>query len=256
MKPDLPLPAPIDATMVAAADGTRGAGAVDEGGATTPATIDAPPAALTAAQGGVATARQLAARLLRSFCHAAIALLDGANLAQLLLFLHGQARHATLAQRLLDFTLRRARPTLPPPPVSAASPPSSQPVLSRLLTLAEAPLQHARQLLLLSVFSFRLLEWWHAPQHAAPPPPRLIPPPPPPPPPLSSVAPLVPGVCGACRMLPRDPTAAPSGYVFCASCAKMAATRDGRCPVTGMPMRADTLRRIYETSAPPATGGG
>ena len=161
------------------------------------------------------TARQLALRLLRLLCRASLAVLDGGNLVQLLLFLHGRSRHATLIQRLLGFTLGNQRPPLAMPGASggAAAPaaPSSvgatrgasgaagdsfsaagglQHILSRALSLAEAPLQHARQLLLLSVFSFRLLEWWHAPQHAAPPPPRLIPPPPPPPPPLSSASPF------------------------------------------------------------------
>ena len=235
-------------------------------------------------------------------------LADGASLLQLLLFVNGRSAHATLAQRLLGFTLRRrtaadyartAGPAAATTPLSsgaaasaaagptsmtsgavaagggggvvavggASTAPSLLAALKRLATLAEAPLRHARQLLLLSVFSFRLLEWWHSPQHAPPPPPRLIPPPPPSPPPRGAeqqlgrphpatpATPLgffhPPGVCGACRMIPREPTAAPSGYVYCGACARAALKRDGRCPVSGLPMRAEELVRIFETSRPP-----
>ena len=141
--------------------------------------------------------------------------------------------------------------------------PSVPTLVRRLVALAEAPLNHARQLLLISVFSFRLLEWWHSPQHAPPPPPRLIPPPPPPPPPRQHMpgeepppALPPPGVCGVCRMPPREPTAAPSGYVYCAACVREAFRRDGRCPVSGLPMRSeDELVRLFETSRAPATTG-
>lgn len=211
--------------------------------------------------------------VLRLACRLGCALVDGANLWQLLLYMHGQSRHATLAQRLLGFALRRrqgiASPLPPPPPTATntavastpSAPPASstQPAVMRLLmrlgALLEAPFNHARQLLLLSVFSYRLLEWWHSPQHAPPPPPRLLPPPPPPPPRLPT-APATAGVCGACRMVPREPTAAPSGYVYCASCALGAARRFQRCPVSGQPMKVEDLRRLYETSRPPNTGGG
>ena len=200
---------------------------------------------------------------MRLVCRLGCSLVDGANLWQLLLYMHGRSRHATLAQRLLGFALRRRQGGLPPlpaagpgaaPSMSTAAAPATAPLLMRLLTrlgaLLEAPLNHARQLLMLSVFSYRLLEWWHSPQHAPPPPPRLLPPPPPPPPRLKG-APQTAGVCGVCRMVPREPTAAPSGYVYCASCALGAARRHQRCPVSGQPMQPEELRRLYETSRPP-----
>ena len=237
-------------------------------------------------------AQQRIKTLLRHICRVGCALIDASNLWQLMLFLHGRSRHATLAQRLFGFTLRRRiagallvaasqgpRGSSANNGSSSSSSSSVEPMsdvvvgggagalpdtprmrlLRRLAALAEAPLNHARQLLLLSVFSYRLLEWWHAPQHAPPPPPRLIPPPPPPPPRMQAagargfLAPPAPGLCGVCRMVPREPTVAPSGYVFCASCALGAARREAKCPVSGQMMKVEDLRRLYETSRPAAS---
>ena len=61
------------------------------------------------------------------------------------------------------------------------------------------------------------------------------------------------GLCGVCRMVPREPTVAPSGYVFCASCALGAARREAKCPVSGQMMKVEDLRRLYETSRPAAS---
>ena len=228
-------------------------------------------------------------RVLRLLSRVVCASLDAGNLLQLLLYTYGRSKYATLAQRLLGYTLRHSTPNAAPSPLSCAGAdgdgraPMPPPVrgaplttrgevgsLERLATLAEMPLRHARHLLLLSVFGYRLLEWWHAPDHAPLPPPKLIPPPPPPPVLTSSSAGLLAkgggrrvdgsatmafaaaDLCAACRMLPHEPTAAPSGFVFCAACANAAIRRNGRCPVTGMPMRPEDLRRLFETSRPPA----
>ena len=70
---------------------------------------------------------------------------------------------------------------------------------------------------------------------------------------LGFLAPPAPGLCGVCRMVPREPTVAPSGYVFCASCALGAARREAKCPVSGQMMKVEDLRRLYETSRPAAS---
>ena len=234
------------------------------------------------------TSERVAWRVLRLLCRVLCASLDASELAQLLLFTFGRSQYATLSQRILGYTLQRAPPLgAPSPPVPAASKPAAaaaasaasatpsassvlapaaaasassatQPAsapsvalaLRRLGSLADVPLRHARHVLLLSVFGYRLLEWWHAPDNAVLPAPKLIPPPPPPPPLLPGIELPEPGLCGVCRMPPRQPTAASSGYVLCAACAKAAVRRDGRCPLTGMPMRLEDLIRIYETSRP------
>ena len=208
---------------------------------------------------------------IRLLCRACVAVLDGGNLLQLLLFMHGQSKHATLAQRFLRYSLRRPSPAAAVAAAAVAGN-NAQPgaavsgsvrLLHWLAALAEAPLRHARQLLLLSVFSFRLLEWWHAPQHAPPPPARLVPPAPMPPPSKFfdgdaagqgirvSGSQLAHGLCGLCGKLPNEPAVAPSGFVYCGQCAHGAALQHAECPLSGVPMRVEDLRRIYETSRPP-----
>ena len=222
------------------------------------------------------------------------ATLDAAALVQLLLFMHGSTRHATLTQRLLGYTLQRApegggalprdamsstsalASTLASAPAStpASTPTSASDRLQRLASVAEVPLQQARHLLVLSVFGYRLLEWWHAPENAPPPALKRLPPPPPagrvlpPPGHYADVAAArlaaedrrrrllsQPGLCAVCRMQPREPTAAPSGFVFCAACAMQAVRREGCCPLTGMHVRPQDLIRLYETSQAQALAG-
>mmetsp|Transcript_73290 Transcript_73290/g.162745 ORF Transcript_73290/g.162745 Transcript_73290/m.162745 type:complete len:333 (-) Transcript_73290:322-1320(-) len=173
------------------------------------------------------------------------ALVDGQQLIQLLLFLFDRSPFATPAQRVLGFSLRRAIAA------DAASERSGRPQgpSAKLLALLETPLRQARQLLLLSVLGFRLVEWWHAPQHAPAPRLTLIPPPPPPPslhPGVVTSAVL--GVCGICQREPVEPTVAPSGYVFCAQCIHEAVVRQGCCPLTKLPAQLDELRKLFETN--------
>jgi len=121
--------------------------------------------------------RHLGRRLVRLVCRLLCASLDASALAQLLLFMHGRSPHATLSQRLLGFRLKRAQPadhtraraattTASTSSASSAaaavgygasSPPSSSldgwlAALEQMRALAEMPLRHARQLLVLSVF--------------------------------------------------------------------------------------------------------
>ena len=97
---------------------------------------------------------------------------------------------------------------------------------------------------------------WHAPQHAPVARLTLIPPPPKPPPLQPGVlAPSEWGVCGVCHSEPNDPTATPSGFIFCAACVQDAVARDGACPLSGMPMTLPELCRVYETSRAPAPLG-
>jgi hypothetical protein len=108
------------------------------------------------------------------------------------------------------------------------------------------------QLLLLSLFGYRLAERGHAPQHAPQPLPPLVPPPPLPPP-LPEASPALahaPGVCRVCGMVPHEPTASPSGYVLCARCVVPAVEKHGRCPLAQTPATPPELLRLYETSRP------
>ena len=175
---------------------------------------------------------------------------------QLLLFLSRRSPHASLAERLLRY---RLLPAAAPAAADGgggcggggAFRGSRREIGARLL---ELPLQHARQLLLLSAFGYRLLGWLHQPDDAPPLAAPLLPPPPPPPPLAPGKRPPLPGACGECAMSPMEqPTAAPSGYVFCAKCITRAVRRHGRCPLTHAPATLPSLVRLYETSrAPPA----
>ena len=53
-------------------------------------------------------------------------------------------------------------------------------------------------------------------------------------------------------MTPQDPTASPSGFVFCAKCIYPVVAQTGRCPATQQPVLVPELRRLYETSRPAA----
>ena len=195
--------------------------------------------------------RRVAQLLCRAFCTA----LNAHSLIRLLLFMHGRCRHANLGQALLGYTLQRqtqgissavATSARTARPTQQAGPSSHR--LHRLFALAEAPLRHARHLLLLSVFGYQLLEWWHAAEHVPPSPLRWIPPPPPPPA-TSEDARCAPNdTCGLCRMPMQEPTVALSGFVYCAVCADETLRRTGRCPLSGMRIRDNDLHRIYETS--------
>ena len=179
------------------------------------------------------------------------AVTDGACLLQLLSFLYGHSPYPSLQHRFLGVLLQRQGIS---PPAATAGP---QPATTRgqqLASVLALPLRHAQHLLLISVFGFRLLEHWHMPQHASashrsipvPPPPLL------PPLPAGRNAWSHSSVCPTCRMAPQDPTASPSGFVFCAKCIYPAVAQTGRCPATHQPLLVAELRRLYETSRPAA----
>ena len=203
-------------------------------------------ASAAAARGGEVPLRLQVARFAY---RAACAVGDAQHLAHLLLYMFGRSRYASGSQRLLGFSLRRANATDMARERLAAGADGPGGARSRLVGLLELPLRHARQLLLVSVLGYRLVEWWHASQHA--PLPRLaLVPPPPPPPPLARgvVTSATRDVCGVCLGEPVEPTASPSGYVFCAGCIYDAVARDGCCPLTKEPTDASRLYRLYETS--------
>merc|ERR1740139_368861 len=138
---------------------------------------------------------------------------DGACLLQLLSFLYGHSPYPSLQHRFLGLLLQRQSPS---PPAATAGPQPTTTRWQQLASVLQLPLRHAQHLLLISVFGFRLLEHWHAPQHSSasqrsvpvPPPPLL------PPLPVGLSAWPHSSVCPMCRMTPQDPTASPSGFVF------------------------------------------
>jgi hypothetical protein len=52
------------------------------------------------------------------------------------------------------------------------------------------------------------------------------------------------GVCPICKEKFKNPTALPSGYVFCYRCAYERVRAEGTCPVTLTPVRVWQLRKV------------
>lgn len=121
-----------------------------------------------------------------------------------------------------------------------------------LLRTASFASDHARSALILSVFGFKLLEWWYGDGARA-----LgagddvdVPPPPPPPPLLPDPAgiglPDSPDLCPLCRGPRVNPTvAATSGYAYCYACIQGHVEKNANCPVTLAKTTVEQLWRIY-----------
>lgn len=112
---------------------------------------------------------------------------------------------------------------------------------------------HTRNALILSVFAFKLLEWWYLSAESklggtkAPP----IPPPPPAPRPAIDGVPLPEdrSVCALCRKKRTNPAmAACSGYVFCYPCIFPFVDQHGCCPVTRLPCTLEQVRKLYQSA--------
>ncbi|KAA6419431.1 MAG: Peroxisome biogenesis 12 [Trebouxia sp. A1-2] len=121
------------------------------------------------------------------------------------------------------------------------------------LRSAYAFADHTRNALILSVFAFKLLEWWYTSaeeklgaQQALPPPP---PPPPPKPSPDGLKLPGDPTTCPICRKRRTNPAmASVSGYVYCYPCIFGSIDQHGCCPVTKLPATVDQIRRLYQSA--------
>lgn len=125
-------------------------------------------------------------------------------------------------------------------------------VIRRLLLSSPRLLLDSLKVLLpLSIFFVKFLEWWYSPSsparsfaniQAAPrvPPPRLLPPHPH----GKQVDGLKYGMCPICEGPIVNPTALPSGYVFCYTCAHGYVEEHKKCPVTLLPARTWQMRKV------------
>ena len=207
------------------------------------------------------------------FCCAAA---DALHLGQVLLFMFERSPHPSLALRCLGLRLRRADPAAalsppPPPPTppqvvaGRAPPPLPPPPPPRgarrrrrrrrgaVLALLALPLEHARQLLLLSVFGYRLVEVVaRAAACAAAARARAA----------AAGAAALPagvvaeaGVCGVCRMRRTSRRARRRGT----SSARAASTPPSESSAAAgerLPADEAGLRRLYETSRPAGRESG
>lgn len=63
-------------------------------------------------------------------------------------------------------------------------------------------------------------------------------------PPLVTGVTLPYGTCVICTQPWQNPTISPTGYMGCFLCLYRAVERDGVCPVTGLVVRVDELRKV------------
>lgn len=124
--------------------------------------------------------------------------------------------------------------------------------LHRLVLLMTFAAEEASGLLLpLTIFSFRVLEWWYNTDakdvHT-----QSLPIPPPPEPPTPVPGALAPAAtkntCAICRNSLTNPAMSSSGFVFCFPCLFAHVETEGRCPITLKPMGVDNIRKVYEAT--------
>ncbi|KAF8529169.1 cyclin-dependent protein kinase inhibitor [Hysterangium stoloniferum] len=131
--------------------------------------------------------------------------------------------------------------------------------LKRLLTLSHKFLLNSLKVLLpTAIFFIKFLEWWYSPSSPArtlsrspsgpaiPPPHILLPHPQ-----GLRIDDIKYGECAICRTFLVNPTALPSGYVFCYRCAYTHVENKGTCPVTLLPAKIWQLRKILVTYSLP-----
>ncbi|KAK2077067.1 hypothetical protein QBZ16_004700 [Prototheca wickerhamii] len=109
---------------------------------------------------------------------------------------------------------------------------------------------NARSALVLSVFAFKLLEWWYSAGERALGERKALEPPPPPPPlapaPDGLALPEDTSLCPICSSKRVNPTlVATSGYAYCYVCIHKHVTERGCCPVTLEPAKLSDLWRLY-----------
>ncbi|KAI0032033.1 Pex12 amino terminal region-domain-containing protein [Vararia minispora EC-137] len=133
----------------------------------------------------------------------------------------------------------------------AHSPPPSRTFRALIRAFPSALLSSLRFALPTFIFFIKFLEWWYSPASPARslsmqprgpvvPPPRLLPPHPR----GIPVDPAAYGTCPICKESWKNPTALPSGYIFCYRCAHDVVEKDARCPVTLLPARVWQLRKV------------
>ncbi|KAK9810536.1 hypothetical protein WJX72_012327 [[Myrmecia] bisecta] len=112
---------------------------------------------------------------------------------------------------------------------------------------------HTRNALILSVFAFKLLEWWYTSAEEKLASNKALPPPPPPRAPLpvpgGCALPEDPSICPICRQKRTNPAmVVVSGYAFCYPCIFRYVSQHARCPVTHFPAGEEHIRRLYQSA--------
>ncbi|OQR96448.1 hypothetical protein ACHHYP_15798 [Achlya hypogyna] len=119
-------------------------------------------------------------------------------------------------------------------------------------------LDHSQTIMILTIVSFKFVEWMYSdlnPRQPALGPLNCPPPPPPLPPQLHDSAIAVTSEvqrCGLCQRTRTNPASCASGFVFCYPCIHQYVAEHGECPVTRLPCDVASIARIYEDAEPVA----
>ncbi|CAG8438659.1 3203_t:CDS:2 [Ambispora gerdemannii] len=118
-----------------------------------------------------------------------------------------------------------------------------------LYTILSRGFDFLKILLPMSIFFYKFLEWWYSSEFTrkpggdseieVPPPEKLLPDP------RGLPVPNIPNTCPICSNPLNNPTALPSGYVFCYKCVYNYVENYNRCPVTWIRVDIDRLRKVY-----------
>ncbi|CAG8461434.1 4298_t:CDS:2 [Diversispora eburnea] len=120
-----------------------------------------------------------------------------------------------------------------------------------LSTILSRGFNFLKILLPMSIFFFKFLEWWYSSEFSKRaggddieiPPPDMISPD------LRGIPlPESTNICPLCTDNLANPTAIPSGYVFCYTCIHHHVEEFGCCPVTLIKINIDELRRVYNST--------
>lgn len=211
--------------------------------------------------------RKLAIRLIRLFrkVYPIINFLYyGSNLAYNVAYLFGKTRYYTPWLHLLGLEVKRMsmndyRAHYDKTAAGAAQASFSlfKNPLGSLATVFSKVIEFLKVLLPMSIFFFKFLEWWYSSEfsrgntgkqgdeeneNAVPPPENIKPDP------RGTKLPKTSNTCPLCLTSPiNNPTALPSGYVFCYTCAYHYVEEHNRCPVTWIKMNNGTedLTKLY-----------
>eukprot|EP00929_Paragymnodinium_shiwhaense_P039572 TRINITY_DN20777_c0_g1_i10.p1 TRINITY_DN20777_c0_g1~~TRINITY_DN20777_c0_g1_i10.p1 ORF type:complete len:360 (-),score=77.86 TRINITY_DN20777_c0_g1_i10:524-1603(-) len=184
------------------------------------------------------------------------ALWQGSSALYKLLYLLGRSEVWSPGLHLAGLQLVRHFPD----PLEAMGGKSEESLAKRILAYVQ---QAPGAAISAALYGMQLLQWWHQREHLLQPyQPRKVPPPPPPrlgyevdgqaPGSREKKLLLVPEdrtVCPLCHRLRRNPAVSAGGYVFCYLCLAEHTKRFGYCPVTGLPMTMESMRRILEDSS-------
>ncbi|KAK4519843.1 uncharacterized protein ATC70_010086 [Mucor velutinosus] len=185
----------------------------------------------------------------------------GSNLAYNVAYLFGKTRYYTPWLHLLGLEVKRMSMNDYRAYYDKAAGSTQQPFsllknpFGAVSTVFSKVIEFLKVLLPMSIFFFKFLEWWYSSEfsrggnthnedgeNAVPPPEKIKPDP------RGTPLPSTANKCPLCLSSPiNNPTALPSGYVFCYTCAYHYVEEHGRCPVTWIKVNngAEDLTKLY-----------